>query len=483
MKAQCHRDRGRYTLHICCSTRGSLDTTRPARMACSQFTTLLRRSKFAAHDPKIGQIYTTFGGDAHRGNYGLKRPIPISKSRGHITVSEVDSRESQTVWNNAEQPGRWIRMWDEVSVPVTPRNNSEWDNKLGDRAKVTWLVDSEFADWQPPPKAKASAEDEAPSRHVRHPEGSTPTVEMMKETRLRGANIKGKDRVAELVKEAEKVGLFTPTVDIENIHAMGDREFENYLAAVRALRPQFKEFIKVGEATFQPEEQPRDIYQFSQQYSSLHRLFLSAQTHTKFHSPTSRGIERQPHSNGGLTYFNSSRMQAKLMRDPKPGRIVHDDKSNARLVVSYGGMTTEYKPPQRDSKHATLDWTSLASTGQRDPSRGVLNFALVDAEIDRGPSVVGKNPQMLDGTVIFSRVYSPADVTFDDHNPHRPGSVEYIAHREGRDSAQPSPIYSHEPRTYATPSMIVPENSAAHTDQVMNTLGGYVTSMKPGSKV
>jgi hypothetical protein len=82
----------------------------------SSFATLLRHSKFASFDPAISQVYTAYGGDAHRGNWGLKRPLPIRRRRGFITANAVDSLHQQTEWSPAESQVRFIRRWDELNV-------------------------------------------------------------------------------------------------------------------------------------------------------------------------------------------------------------------------------------------------------------------------------------------------------------------------------------------------------------------------------
>lgn len=82
----------------------------------STFGTLLKHSKFSSFDPRISQVYTTHGGDAHRGHWGFKRPLPLRRRGAYITVKNVDTPEYQTEWNSAEPQALWIKNWDELKI-------------------------------------------------------------------------------------------------------------------------------------------------------------------------------------------------------------------------------------------------------------------------------------------------------------------------------------------------------------------------------
>lgn len=88
----------------------------------STFGTLLKHSKFSSFDPRISQVYTTHGGDAHRGHWGFKRPLPLRRRGAYITVKNVDTPEYQTEWNSAEPQALWVKNWDELKI--TP--HKEW---------------------------------------------------------------------------------------------------------------------------------------------------------------------------------------------------------------------------------------------------------------------------------------------------------------------------------------------------------------------
>ena len=101
---------------------GTLGEMPSSALTRSTFGTLLKHSKFSSFDPRIGQVYTTHGGDAHRGHWGFKRPLPLRRRGAYITVKNVDTPEYQTEWNSAEPQALWAKNWDELKI--TP--HKEW---------------------------------------------------------------------------------------------------------------------------------------------------------------------------------------------------------------------------------------------------------------------------------------------------------------------------------------------------------------------
>ncbi|KIM86267.1 hypothetical protein PILCRDRAFT_816216 [Piloderma croceum F 1598] len=82
----------------------------------SPFATLLRRSKFATFDPSIAQVFTVHGGDAHRGNWGFKRPLAVRRRGATITVKSVDTGAQQTEWNSGENQAKFMKRYEELNV-------------------------------------------------------------------------------------------------------------------------------------------------------------------------------------------------------------------------------------------------------------------------------------------------------------------------------------------------------------------------------
>lgn len=275
--------------------------------------------------------------------------------------------------------------------------------------------------------------------------------------------------------------MFAPIADVENIHAMEEREFENYLAKIRMLRPRFKQYVEAGEALYERGKQPRSLYQFAQTNQNTHRMFLSAQSHDQHNTPDSRSIQQQPHLNGGLTYSAPSRLQSMCTRTPMPGRYVNVVRE--RAIVSFAGMTTEYNAPTHVLPQ-TIDWKQLAITGERDPSRGVSKFRITDSQLMTAPRVVGGSPNMLRNVVMFSRVKDTEEPSFQVHNPHRPGSTQYILHEEGADSTK-SPIYQPS-RRYPTSARVSMIQVNDYNDTLLKTLGnlqGVVGSDAPDKAI
>ncbi|RKP10875.1 hypothetical protein THASP1DRAFT_8484, partial [Thamnocephalis sphaerospora] len=104
------------------------------------FARLLRTSRLATYDPRIPQVYTTFGRHRHVGDWGLKRNLPTTVRTNVITVQALDTAEHQTPFDSAQgqiwQLERWKEAFPESRPPrardVNPPVNvqrlkaSEW---------------------------------------------------------------------------------------------------------------------------------------------------------------------------------------------------------------------------------------------------------------------------------------------------------------------------------------------------------------------
>lgn len=111
----------------------------------STFGSLLKHSKFSSFDPRISQVYTTHGGDAHRGHWGFKRPLPLRRRGAYVTVKYIDTLEYQTEWNSAEPQALWVKNWDELKIsPQKP-----W---LGEDVADEHIIDSDYIPQTQPPE-------------------------------------------------------------------------------------------------------------------------------------------------------------------------------------------------------------------------------------------------------------------------------------------------------------------------------------------
>jgi hypothetical protein len=122
----------------------------------SPFATLLRRSKFASYDPRIAQVFTTYDGSAHRGDWGLKRPLALRRRGAYITVKSVDTSSQQTEWNSGEKQAQFMRRYEELNIE--PR-----------RYDTRQHFDSEFAPGEVPGEAGVE-----PPQLTRNPVKMTP---------------------------------------------------------------------------------------------------------------------------------------------------------------------------------------------------------------------------------------------------------------------------------------------------------------------
>ncbi|KAF8891384.1 hypothetical protein BD779DRAFT_1514950 [Infundibulicybe gibba] len=169
----------------------------------SQFAQLLRRSRFASFDPAIRQTYSSPQASAHRGDWGLKRPIALRRKNAFISISNAFESPAQYIeWNNAESQVRFIRRVEEMGTLPRTAVGTPWHKTLG-KAKTQWLADSEF--WL-----------------------TSGPID------LKGLGKKGP-------------GSYDAHI-MPNINSMSRREFVRYLRTLRALRPAFKSHVKENAA-------------------------------------------------------------------------------------------------------------------------------------------------------------------------------------------------------------------------------------------
>lgn len=369
----------------CCS---SFTTPMAAANPSSQFAAILRRSKFASFDPTIGQVYTSYGGHLHRGNWGIKRPLPIRRRDAYITVNAVDSREEQTEWKAGDTEGRFAKMWDEVTFTPRLDNEGPWATKLGERAEVDWKLDTEFVD---------SAEAREESRAQLEAEGS----------------------------------IYGPTSSaVPNIHAMSDKEFKRYIEKLRQSRHAFASYFK--EVSIRKSQQTGS--QYSPEFSSLwdsswetsktdqsHKKFLASQAHHAYNSPESRSIEQQPQTFAGLTYGKSSMLQDLILSKPKPGRVVSSNNVSFAGVRANGDFSSAVVSTQ-------VDFSKLAKNGERDPEEGFGMFRLKSVTFSHGPQTVGKKPQGLASSQLRVIVVPDGAGDMQRSNTQWPGSPGYVGH-------------------------------------------------------
>ena len=346
----------------------------------SPFATLLRRSRFASYDSKISQVYTTFGGDSHRGNYGLKRPLALRTRKPFITVASVDSLHQQTEWSPAERETRWIRKVAEVSrAPDVGYGGDLW-KKSGPGGKFQWKVDSDFA---------LGATD------------SDATLEASKRSQGHGR------------------------ASIPNIDAMTPKQFQRYLESLRALRPAFREFLQVeqAESTKRSRIRSSNLLEQSRFPTDLHQAFLSKHTAQKINNPDSRVLEQDVHPNGALTYTHLTDLEHYFWRKPLPGRAV--GKARGLVAVSFAGLNARL-PHDRSEGIQPTDWKSLVERGV-DTGKGISKFRVAQMEVFAPPKVVGRKPEGIADMDVTMRISSHSRLDISRANPHLPWTREYVS--------------------------------------------------------
>ncbi|KAI0311805.1 mitochondrial ribosomal protein subunit-domain-containing protein, partial [Amylostereum chailletii] len=361
----------------------------------SPFAFLLRRSKFASYDPTVGQVYTAHGGDAHRGNYGLKRPITLNKRKQYITVQAVDSREQQTEWHRAESEARWMQRWDEIGTMPTTRSSSAWDRKLGGGARTKWVLDSEF--------------------------GKGPVAET-------AAATEGEVQAAEeeTVVPASMQSFYATVVP--NIERMHPKEFERYLEHLREQRPAFLAFLE-KEADRERERREstdtKDLYKTTVAHDPsdvattlaggpLRRRFLSETAHRKrYGHAESQDLEPQPHRVAGATYSHESPLTQYFLTKAKVGRYLNMEWQPAVTRASFAGMAAYF-----DAKASRMP----------DDKREAIPLRVTEAKLSTPPTPHGG----LQSTELALTVMDPTAYDLLRANPHRPGTPKYVAHGDAK---------------------------------------------------
>jgi Mitochondrial ribosomal protein subunit len=387
----------------------------------SPFAALLRRSKFASYDPHIGQVYTAHGGHAHRGNWGLKRPLPNRRRVGFITVRSVDSPEQQTEWNSAESSARWMRRWEQLGKKLVIEEMGNWRIR-----PLTWSTDSEFD--------RAGKVGIEPGRE--------------------------RDREHKVLN---------PNTLIPDPEAMSPKQFQKYIERLRKIRPEFKEYLAgryLKQQNEQQKQQPNtkakashklnsevkqqgilklsgsgeiDMYASGQQAASMHvDDFLMRRAAEEFQSEESKRIERRPHNLAGLEYTFMSTMQSQYLHKPVPGRDVaqsraerydHSRREQKTDIIAVGGMLGEL----RDTGGQTIMPTDFGTLEEprRNREQGRGTFVIKTADLYRVPSTVGHTPQKASDTKFSSIQFSTPELAkSNSSNPHPLGSIEYVGWRD-----------------------------------------------------
>ncbi|KAF9227595.1 hypothetical protein BS17DRAFT_774003 [Gyrodon lividus] len=330
----------------------------------SAFATLLKQSKFSSFDRTIGQVYTTHGGDAHRGNWGFKRPLPLRRRGAYITVKNVDTPEYQTEWSSAEPQALWMKNWDELKI--TPQLAKE--TGFGEDGTKELIMDSDYVP---------------------------------------------KPQNARLWRQA-----YIPNLDV-----MTRQEFKEYLEQIRTSRDSFCKNQQTSRGGGSPEEV--SFYQLSNRNSQTAWQDEYARTVSRERrsDPRNKEIEHMPHSSGGLTYAHYSPLQTFIMTKERKGRLAEEykgkDRNSLFYVASFAGMGG-YVQKQHAGVARPMVWEDPNHTGE-------VMIRPQKAIIQRLPNVVGWVRQGLKGAKLNMDLRVWDGQSHSRSNPHPLGSREYIA--------------------------------------------------------
>ena len=344
----------------------------------SPFASLLRRSKFASYDPTIGQVYTTHDGNAHRGNWGFKRPLALRKRDKYVSVEAVDSPEQQTEWSPRESEARFIKRWEEVATE--PNVRDAWERH--------------YMNSRPVHQAELAKED-------RNGNIVNPAVQRRR--------LDEDSNQRQYVAPGPLVSSMTP------------RAFARHLDKLRRKRPEFLEFLsQEAKRTTQSKSVSRQLvapsaYEESALGSAeiVRRRFLQKQSQAIYETPDSRAIEQRPHRNGGLSYAHTSHLTHFFTTGEQPGRSLDLQGSDRRgkLHASFAGMAANIKPPIYHSEAGS-------------------KLRIVETVLKRAPAVVSAPPRGLDDAVIDTTVVDVSNLQMTRANPFPPGSRAYIVHAQ-----------------------------------------------------
>lgn len=393
----------------------------------SPFAELLRRSKFATYDPAIRQTYSAAPANAHRGDWGLKRPIALRRKNAFISLTSFEHPAHFTEWNHAENQVRFIRRIEEMGVKPETVVGTPWHKALG-KAKTEVLLDSEFCPG------------ESSDMEVKEAEKPAPTVVNFNALGQKGRGAYGAKRV-ELIN---KINTKTDVYVTENIDAMSTRQFERYLRRLRTLRPKFQEYIRKQDQDFRH----KSLYALAQDADKgYHRKFMMEHMATEYQNLFGRKIEPQSHPNAALTYAHPTQLETAFWTKPQPGIILNKQVERStsgpqRYVASFGGLGAIIQ-----QSNLGVNKTPLLEVNSEDGVRRERveeSFAPMRIHPRKGlqlqmpPQVVGTKPQGLKGVKILTEVITDSGENHGKDNPHRLGSREYVAAKPRAEKSAPS---------------------------------------------
>lgn len=472
----------------------------------SPFGELLRRSNFAAYDPTIRQTYAAPPSYVHRGNWGLKRPIANRVRHSAIVLRQFEEHAHYIEWDKAPAQVDFVRRVEALNIAPQLEPNTPWMLSLGPAADT---IDSDFcAPTEVPAWRRAEAPRAVPAgpapgevftMHIpkKGGRGGSRRVELGAEGLPANVPAKAEREAGGYGKNAEPSvppPVEAPRADAEsyiqpNVAAMTPTQFEAYLVELRALRPQFKAYLRaeiekqrgdkekgrrIDPASLSDDELILNLGEEAKD-KGLHRYFLGAHTRAKFDvysdaadkelsaeeaaaaANTPQPIQGQPHKLGGLIYSKPTQLETYFSGRAEPGIVLqklsvlgtdsfHKNETNG-FITAFAGMSARLKrekmtqgssntvaplfhPCTEEGIIAPLEVNEAGTGTVRHLTPSIHNMRMIELRLQAPPKVVG--PRAINQTMLSVKVDANVamEATGELHtraNPHRPGSFEYNA--------------------------------------------------------
>ena len=431
----------------------------------SSFATLLKQSKFATYSPAIAQVYTTHGGHAYRGDWGVKRPLSVRQRGKTLLIQSIDSPEQQTEFRSAAPEEKFVKRWEETGVDVHPGSTHDargWSVRFANRPKNDATIDSEFANYN----------------SARHPDPI--------------AGPAGK-------KLALAVQVAPSTQARPEYSSMSKKEFERYLERLRKLRPLFKQYLEKQDSTKQGAPY---LYKLRKENESMAASnvdsFLDEMSLQLHGDAESQTLEPYPHRNGGLFYPSSNWFQTYLLYPSIPSHIAtvrNTSSFNANAV----GLAVKVQKDPTSAQPVTVDWEGKNLTQGRTPVRFAKAALVTPPDVVANPlapatklsfsapasSVLRKNVSDLT-TPPYAHPTGLEAVSMDidgvmvkdvqGSNIYRPGSVLYSTTMLNKKlhTRKPGDVshYAVSPRMYRSSSRPNSESTLSTLDRLMSKMPG-----------
>lgn len=295
------------------------------------FQQLLKRSRFAVHDPLVTRVYASnTSSQRHGGDFGLKAPVNRPRLSRYIRLGK-----SISGWRSGEEEARFMAQWADGSIP--------WASKADRRLKPTTEYLSVYAQEMPEPETVVNV---------------LPNVDAMNEAEFEHYLQDIRARRSQL-RDSVFENVDVPADEATLVHASTKGIARDSASADFQVAQTQEDLKKPSSSTIQP--RPHRLHGL--QYSSAPAAGAS------LHGRTIPGRALDRVRAGG------QRAGMRAMEG-----------TNAEWVVGLGGLTaTGGSGVSRVTDKASL---SQFDYSRERPERGVAKFAVTEAIVEAPPKVL-----------------------------------------------------------------------------------------------